>query len=137
MTDTSMNAGRRNMNLVRPAIFAAALALGLSAIDAEAAGPADGEKLFKRSCAACHTTEAGKNRVGPSLFNVYGRASGSVENFKYSDAMKNAHWTWDEASLDKYLTNPKAAIPGNKIVFVGLKKEDDRKNVISYLETLK
>lgn len=125
------------MNVVRPAIFVAALTLGLTALDAEAAGPADGEKVFKRTCAACHSPEAGKNRVGPSLFNVYGRPSGSIENFKYSDAMKNAHWTWDEPSLDKYLTSPKAAIPGNKMIFVGLKKDDDRKNLISYLETLK
>jgi cytochrome c len=100
--------------------------------DAEA-----GQKTFKRFCAVCHTVEPGKNRVGPTLHGVYGRAAGSVENFKYSDAMKEVGWTWDEEHLDTYLANPKEAVPGNKMIFAGVKKEDDRENLISYLETVK
>ena len=83
---------------------------------------------------ACHTTEAGKNKVGPTLHGLFGRKAGSVEGFTYSDAMKNAGITWSDAELDKYLTNPKKDIPGNKMAFPGLPKPDDRANVIAYLK---
>ena len=95
--------------------------------------PAKGEKIFAK-CKACHTVEAGKNKVGPSLHGIIGRKSGSVEGFTYSDAMKNAGLTWDEATLDKYLTAPKKEVPGNKMAFPGLPKADDRANVIAYLK---
>ncbi|HEX2528789.1 MAG TPA: cytochrome c family protein [Geminicoccus sp.] len=113
----------------------AAMALGLSA--AQAADADAGQKVFKRSCGTCHTTEPGKNRVGPSLHGVVGRTSGTVDGFKYSEAMKNINWTWDNDHLNQYLENPKKAVPGNKMIFVGLKKEDDRANLIAYLDTLK
>ncbi|MCW2239052.1 c-type cytochrome [Azospirillum canadense] len=100
-----------------------------SAQDAEA-----GEKVFNQ-CKACHTIDAGgPNRVGPNLHGVVGRKSGSHEGFNYSDAMKKAEITWDEASLDKYLTDPKAAIPGNKMAFAGVKNEQARKDLIAYLK---
>jgi cytochrome c len=113
----------------------AAMALGLSA--AQAADADAGQKVFKRSCGTCHTTEPGKNRIGPSLHGVVGRTSGAVDGFKYSEAMKNINWTWDNEHLNQYLENPKKAVPGNKMIFVGLKKEDDRANLIAYLDTLK
>jgi len=109
----------------------AACAAAASAQDADA-----GKGVFNK-CRACHSTDAGKNMVGPSLHGVYGRKSGSVEGFNYSDAMKAAGKTWDDASLDAYITDPKAAIPGNKMVFVGIKDETDRKNLIAFLKTLK
>lgn len=99
---------------------------------AQAGDPAAGEKVFNQ-CKACHTVQAGQNRVGPSLAGVVGRKAGAVEGFKYSDAMKNANITWDAATLDKYLADPKGFIPGNKMVFPGLKTEADRANVIAYL----
>ena len=80
------------------------------------------------------TFEAGKNKVGPSLHGIIGRKAGSIEGFSYSDAMKNSGLTWDEATLDTYLTNPKKEVPGNKMAFPGLPKEDDRQNVIAYLK---
>jgi len=101
---------------------------------AQSAGDAaKGKKIFAK-CMACHTTEAGKNKVGPSLHGIIGRKSGSIADFTYSDAMKNSNLTWDEATLDKYLTSPKAEVPGNKMVFPGLPKADDRANVIAYLK---
>lgn len=102
-----------------------------SAQDAEA-----GKAVFNK-CRACHSTDAGKNMVGPSLHGVVGRKAGSVEGFNYSDAMKNSGKTWDDAALDAYITDPKAAIPGNKMVFVGIKDEADRKNLIAFLKTVK
>jgi len=96
-----------------------------------------GETIFKRTCAACHTVEPGKNRIGPSLAGVVGRKAGSAEGFKYSDPMAKSGITWNEDSLNKYLTDPKATVPGNKMAFAGLKKDDERKAVIDYLETVK
>ena len=102
-----------------------------SAQDAEA-----GKTVFNK-CKACHSTAAGKNMVGPSLAGVVGRKAGTGAGFNYSDAMKNSGKTWDAATLDGYLADPKAAIPGNKMVFVGVKDEKDRKDLIAYLGTNK
>lgn len=96
-----------------------------------------GETIFKRTCAACHTVEPGKNKIGPSLAGVVGRKSGSVQGFNYSEAMKKADVTWTDENLQKYLADPKGFIPGNRMAFAGLKKEDERKAVIEYLESVK
>lgn len=116
--------------IVAAAMVAAVPAVA-SAQDAEA-----GKAVFNK-CKACHSVEAGKNMVGPSLAGIVGRKAGTGAGFNYSDAMKNSGKTWDAASLDTYITDPKAAIPGNKMVFVGVKDEADRKNLIAYLGTLK
>jgi cytochrome c len=100
---------------------------------AQAQDAAKGKQIFTK-CQACHSLEAGTNKLGPSLHGVVGRASGSLEGFKYSDAMKNSHLTWDEATLDTYLTNPRKLVPGTKMVFPGLPNEQDRKDVIAYLK---
>ncbi|MGE5545735.1 MAG: c-type cytochrome [Solirubrobacterales bacterium] len=119
----------RALALALPVLtLASGVALAQAAGDAEA-----GEKVFNQ-CKACHTIEEGKNRVGPSLFGVIGRKSGSVAGFNYSDAMKKADITWTPENLDKYLTDPKAFVPGNKMAFAGLKSPQDRQNVIAYLE---
>jgi cytochrome c len=95
-----------------------------------------GEKVFKK-CAACHAVgEGAKDRVGPSLNGIIGRTAGSEEGFKYSPAMVKAGeagLVWNEETLDTYLADPKADIPGNKMAFPGLKKEEDRKAVIAYI----
>jgi len=88
-------------------------------------------------CKACHSVEAGKNGVGPSLAGVYGRKAGTLSGFKFSDPHIKSGLTWDEPTLTKYLADPKAVIPGNKMVFAGLKSPDDVKAVIEYLKTLK
>ncbi len=108
------------------------LLLAVAASAQPAGDPAAGEKVFNQ-CKACHTAEQGKNRIGPSLYGVVGRKSGSIEGFSYSPAMKSAGLTWTPDNLDKYLTDPKALVPGNKMAFPGLKNPQDRANVIAYL----
>jgi cytochrome c len=118
------------------------LTLAVGALLAIAGGPgmaADveaGKTAFKK-CALCHTTEAGKNKIGPSLFGIVGRKSATLENFNYSDAMKKFDHTWDEETLDTYLADPRATVPGTKMIFPGIKDKTERDDVIAYLETLK
>jgi cytochrome c len=118
------------------AIAALIAALGASAARADDGDATAGEAAFKKNCTVCHTTEAGKNKIGPSLSGVVGRHSATIAGFAYSDAMKKADKTWDEATLETYLTNPRELVPGTKMIFIGLKNEPDRKNVIAYLKTL-
>jgi cytochrome c len=114
----------------------AALAAALTAFIAAAPALADaeeGKKAFNK-CKACHSTEAGRNQVGPSLHGVFGRKSGSVEGFKYSDAMKAKGIVWDEKTLAEYIKNPKEYVPGNKMVFAGIKKSDEIADLLEYLK---
>ncbi len=115
--------------------IAAATSL-LIALPAHAQNAEAGQKAFKQQCGLCHDTAAGKNRIGPSLFGVVGRKSGSVEGFHYSDANKNSGVTWDQATLDKYLTDPRAAVPGTTMTYAGVKNDEQRKDIIAYLSTL-
>jgi cytochrome c len=99
---------------------------------------AKGEDVFKK-CSACHKVgDAAKNGVGPILNGVVGRKAGTVEGFNYSDASKEAGskgLIWSEESLLKYLENPAAFMPKMKMVFPGLKDEQQRKDVVAYLKT--
>lgn len=96
-----------------------------------------GEKIFKK-CASCHT--AGKNeaiKVGPNLFGIIGRPRASFAGFAYSDAMKAKGGNWDLASINQFITKPKDFISGTKMAFPGLKKPQDRADVILFLESKK
>ena len=124
------------MTMLRKAAGAMGFAVALAAATPFALAEGDvaaGEKVFKK-CKACHVVDSDKNRLGPTLKGIVGRASGSIEGFKYSKAMMEAGLTWDEATLDQYLADPKGFVPKNKMAFVGLKKEADRANVIAYLK---
>jgi cytochrome c len=103
----------------------------VAAADVEA-----GKTAFKK-CALCHTTEVGKNKIGPSLFGVVGRKSATLDSFNYSEAMKKFDHNWDEETLDKYLADPREIVPGTKMIFPGIKDKTERDDVIAYLETLK
>jgi cytochrome c len=93
-----------------------------------------GEKVFLK-CRACHQIgEGAKDAVGPVLNGVVGRKAGTYPGYSYSDANKNSGITWDEASLKEYLKNPRAKVPGTKMIFPGLPKEEDIDNVIAYLK---
>lgn len=115
------------------AILAAAAALGAQAGTAAAA---DGADVFNNNCAVCHSTDPGTNKLGPSLAGVVGRKSASLSDYSYSPAMTKANLTWDKATLDKYLTDPQAMVPGTKMLFPGIKDAGDRKALIDYLATL-
>jgi cytochrome c len=110
--------------------------LAASSIPALSAGdPVAGHHDFATRCAVCHATAPGENKIGPSLAGVFGGPSGGVAGFNYSAALKSAHLTWDNATLDKWLQNPSGLVHGTTM-FVYLPSGNDRQDVIAYLKTL-
>jgi cytochrome c len=103
---------------------------------ADAAGdPEAGAQVF-RTCAACHTLEPGAHRTGPSLAGVFGRKAGTAEGFhRYSNALRSADLIWREETLNGFLADPQAFLPGNRMTFPGLSDAQARADVIAYLQT--
>lgn len=122
---------------IKISVLSAALVWSASAAYAEG-DATHGEQVFKQ-CKVCHQVGPGaKATVGPAQNNVVGSKAGARPGFNYSPAMKKAGEdgvVWDEATLDKYLADPKAMVPGTKMAFPGLKNEKDRQDVIAYLKT--
>ena len=112
----------------------AIVALVSSAGGAVAGDIAAGEKAFKKFI-ACHTIgENAKNSIGPAQNGLKGRKSGTVPGYSYSDANKNSGIVWDEATFKQYIKDPKAKIPGTKMVFPGIKNEKEAEDLWSFLE---
>lgn len=106
----------------------------LVAAAAPAADAAAGKRVYMR-CMACHTVNAGgANKVGPNLSGVVGKKAAAVKGFRYSAAMTKSGVTWNDATLDKWLTRPASVVPGTSMVFAGLSKPEERKAVIAYLK---
>ena len=99
--------------------------------------PEAGKALFRSICTLCHSNAPGQNKVGPLLFGVVGRRSGSVPGYSYSDANKNFGIVWTVDVLDKYLISPQAVVPGTKMGYPGQKDDQKRADIIAYLATLK
>ena len=122
-----------------PRLAAVMISLAFAGLGTEAQGadPAAGKTVFNSVCSICHSVQPGKNMVGPSLFGIVGRKTGSVPGFHYSPANQNANLTWDQATLDKYLQSPRTVIPGTLMTYGGLKDDAKRADLIAYLATLK
>ena len=118
------------------AFFAVVFVATFFASQSQAQDAAAGEKVFTK-CKACHVADEDKNKIGPSLHGVMGRTAGTHPDFKYSEAMVAAGTSgvkWDEPTLASYLHDPKGMVKGTKMVFPGLKKDEDVANVIAYLK---
>lgn len=126
------------MKRARLALVVIPLVGWAAAASAQDAGdPEAGQKVF-RKCAACHSLDpSGKSKVGPDLYGVIGRTTGTLEGFSYSDAMVQAGadgHVWTEEEISKFLESPKTVVPGTKMTFVGLKKPEERADVIAYIK---
>ena len=111
-----------------------AFMLAASALPASAQDLAAGENSFKK-CLPCHSVgEGAKNKVGPVLNGIEGRHTGTIQGYTYSEANKNANLTWDEATFRDYIKDPRAKIPGTKMVFAGIKNEKEASDLWAYLK---
>ena len=88
-------------------------------------------------CAACHTVKPGQNRLGPSLHRIVGAKKAAVPNFNYSPAMKAQKGLWSEAELDAYIANPRAKVPGTRMIYVGMSDKAKRAKLIDWLKAQK
>jgi cytochrome c len=112
----------------------AAIALAASTAAASAQDVAAGEQSFKK-CLPCHSVGAGaKNKVGPELNGIDGRKAGASEGFNYTEANKNSGITWNESVFKEYIKDPRAKIPGTKMVFAGIKNEQEVNDLWAYLK---
>jgi len=141
-----MNEGAAFMNRTVRYAFAAFVALAAAPFAAQAdtinvvdaAGnqltgdPVNGEKVFKQ-CQTCHYIVEGKNFTGPTLYGIIGRKAGTIPGFSYSKANRESGKVWSEQVMFDYLENPRKAIPGTKMSFIGLKKPQDRADVIAFI----
>ncbi len=119
------------MKILIPALFLSSL---LAVSSAAAQDVSAGERSFNK-CRACHQIgETAKNGVGPVLNGLFGRHSGSVEGYSYSSANKNSGIDWSEATFAEYIKDPKAKIPGTKMVFAGIKNEQEIKDLTAFLK---
>ena len=118
---------------MKQCFFAAVAGSILFSASVVASDAVKGEKVFRR-CKACHYVDKEKNKTGPHLVNIIGRAAGTVEGYDYSNALAQSGLVWDEATMSGFLTKPKEYLKGTKMAFVGLRKESDIADVIAYLK---
>lgn len=102
-------------------------------LSGQPAAPVDGKELFGKRCGGCHSVD--RDKEGPRLGGVYGRPAGSVPSFQYSDALKNAQFTWNEERLEKWLTDPNQLVPDNDMAF-HLENGNERHEIITYLKQM-
>jgi cytochrome c2 len=112
------------------ALFMTLLPVGAAGADSDVVR---GEVKFQ-DCAACHKLEAGANNVGPSLHEIFQRKAGDLADFRYSPAIKRSGITWTPETLDKFITDPQAMVPGNRMPYAGMASPGDRADLIAYLQ---
>jgi cytochrome c len=126
--------GHKGSKTMKSTLAIATLAVAAMAQAAHAQDAAAGEQSFKK-CAPCHSIgEGAKNKVGPQLNGIDGRHSGTAPDFNYSDANKNSGIVWGEATFKEYINDPRAKIPGTKMIFPGIKNEKEAGNLWAYLK---
>ena len=117
-------------------VLANSVVLPSLSVSAAAAGdPAQGLQVFRENCSMCHSPNPGRNGVGPTLFGIVGSKSAAVPGYDFSPALRALGVTWDEATLDRWISGP--TVPGSNMLFAGIKDAPQRANLIAYLETLK
>jgi len=122
---------------IRSVAIIAALGAVMTTSAVAAGNAANGAGVFDR-CAICHSnTKSGGNKIGPNLFGVVGRKAGTYPGFSYSSAMAKAGFVWTDAKLDAYIAAPQTVVPGNKMPFAGLANNNQRTDLVAYLDTLK
>ena len=118
----------------RTAALIAAATLLAAAGAAQAQGDAArGEKLFEQ-CHACHSIERGANEVGPTLFGMFDRKAGELDDFRYSPALKRSGITWTAQTLDEFVADPQKKVPGNRMPYAGMSDARERADLIAYLQ---
>jgi cytochrome c len=124
---------------LRATVFSAlSLLASLAPVAAAPEESDEGQVAYNNACRTCHSFKPGDNRLGPSLHGVVGRKAGTLEGFAFSPAMKGSGITWDEAALDKFISNPNQVVSGNKIQpFGGVADASERTKIVNYLKTLK
>jgi cytochrome c len=132
-----MSEGRARRRVA--AVLAALVVLSADAPGPQTVGasaePDDGQLAFNNACRTCHTLKEGDNRLGPSLYKIVGRRAGSLPNYAYSSAMKDADLVWDKATLDRFIADPDQVVPGNKMKpYGGLASAVERAEIIAFLE---
>lgn len=128
------NASKSKDVIMRVILSSLVLLLPVLALPAAAQDISAGERSFAK-CRACHQVgEGARNLVGPELNGLIGRHSGAVEGYSYSNANKNSGLTWDEATFADYIKDPRAKIPGTKMIFVGIKNEKEIRDLTAFLK---
>ncbi len=124
---------------IASAIAAAALLFSASSVTATGAAPTDPAKarVAFQACAACHSDKAGVTRMGPSLAGIFGKPAAQAKGFRYSPALAKAKLRWDRKTLDAFIANPKAVVPGNRMSYPGVSDPAKRAAIIDYMQGLR
>jgi cytochrome c len=122
------------MKIWAGAVVAAIVGFSTQAF-AQSGDATKGQRVFNQQCRACHTLEKdGAQTAGPNLHGVFGRKAGTAAGYEFSDAMKKSGIVWDEATLADYNRDPKAKVPGTKMVFNGVKQAPQLADLVAYLK---
>ena len=123
------------MPCIAGAVLCTVAAVILLSCPALAQDPGPGQILFNNACRTCHTLKQGDNRLGPNLHKIIGRRAGALPDYNYSSAMKGADLVWDDGTLDRFIANPEAVVPGHNMKpYGGLASAEDRTKLIAFLK---